>query len=68
METHNEDPERLARYLNQLVFCLYSEDAGVLPEGLFTRIVAQPLPGASNLRRGDTQPVQINGDWWACRG
>ncbi|MCY4558431.1 MAG: class I SAM-dependent DNA methyltransferase [Chloroflexi bacterium] len=34
-------PERLARYLNQLVFCLYSEDAGLLPEGLFTRIVAQ---------------------------
>ena len=41
MEAHNEDPERLARYLNQLVFCLYSEDAGLLPEGLFTRIVAQ---------------------------
>ena len=34
-------PERLARYLNQLVFCLYSEDAGLLPEGLFTRIVGQ---------------------------
>ena len=33
--------ERLARYLNQLVFCLYSEDAGLLPEGLFTRIVQQ---------------------------
>ena len=41
MEMHNEDPERLARYLNQLVFCLYSEDAGLLPEGLFTRVVAQ---------------------------
>ena len=41
MEAQNEDPERLARYLNQLVFCLYSEDAGLLPEGLFTRIVAQ---------------------------
>ena len=41
METHNEDPEHLARYLNQLVFCLYSEDAGLLPEGLFTRVVAQ---------------------------
>ena len=41
MEARNEDPERLARYLNQLVFCLYSEDAGLLPEGLFTRIVAQ---------------------------
>ena len=34
-------PERLARYLNQLVFCLYAEDAGLLPDGLFTRIVAQ---------------------------
>ena len=41
MEQRNEDPERLARYLNQLVFCLYAEDAGLLPEGLFTRIVAQ---------------------------
>ena len=39
MERHDVDPERLARYLNQLVFCLYSEDAGLLPEGLFTRIV-----------------------------
>ena len=41
METRNEDPERLARYLNQLVFCLYSEDAGLLPAGLFTRVVQQ---------------------------
>ena len=41
METRNEDQERLARYLNQLVFCLYSEDAGLLPDGLFGRVVAQ---------------------------
>ena len=41
MEARNEDPERLARYLNQLVFCLYSEDAGLLPDRLFTRIVSQ---------------------------
>ena len=41
MEARNEDTERLAHYLNQLVFCLYSEDAGLLPDGLFTRIVAQ---------------------------
>ena len=41
MEARNEDPERLARYLNQLVFCLYAEDAGLLPDGLFARIVRQ---------------------------
>ena len=39
MEQHNEDPERLARYLNQIVFCLYAEDAGLLPDGLFSEIV-----------------------------
>ena len=41
MEKHSVDPEKLARYLNQIVFCLYAEDAGLLPEGLFSRIVRQ---------------------------
>ena len=39
MEQHTADPEALARYLNQIMFCLYAEDAGLLPGGLFTRIV-----------------------------
>ena len=41
MEKHNEDTEKLARYLNQIVFCLYAEDAGLLPSGVFTQIVSQ---------------------------
>ena len=41
MEQHTADPELLARYLNQIMFCLYAEDAGLLPEGLFTRIVRE---------------------------
>ena len=41
MEKHNVDPEKLARYLNQIVFCLYAEDAELLPKGLFTSIVNQ---------------------------
>ena len=39
MEQYSPDPEKLARYLNQLVFCLYAEDAGLLPKELFTQIV-----------------------------
>ena len=44
MERSNADPsassgEKLARYLNQIMFCLYAEDAGLLPSGLFTQIV-----------------------------
>ena len=41
MEQGSEDPEKLARYLNQIVFCLYAEDAGLLPSGVFTQIVSQ---------------------------
>ena len=41
MEKRIDEPEKLARYLNQIVFCLYAEDAGLLPGGLFTRIVRQ---------------------------
>ena len=41
MEDHTGDPEKLARYLNQIVFCLYAEAAGLLPGGLFTEIVRQ---------------------------
>ena len=32
-------PERLARYLNQIVFCLYAQDAGLLDKNLFTEAV-----------------------------
>ena len=38
MEQRNQDPEKLARYLNQIIFCLYAEDAGLLPEDLFSQV------------------------------
>ena len=39
MERRGRGGERLARYLNQIVFCLYAEDAGLLRENLFSDIV-----------------------------
>ena len=41
MERRNEDLEKLARYLNQIVFCLYAEDAGLLPKNLFSGILRE---------------------------
>ena len=38
---YNVDPERLARYLNQVIFCLYAEDANLLKDNVFTRIVSR---------------------------
>ena len=39
MEQRGGGGERLARYLNQIVFCLYAEDAGLLRDNLFSDIV-----------------------------
>ncbi len=39
MEQRTDDSERLARYLNQIVFCLYAEDAGLLAGNPFSEIV-----------------------------
>ncbi len=44
MENSDVDSNRLARFLNQIVFCLYIEDTdeiGLLPKGLFTDIAKQ---------------------------
>ena len=41
MEQRSEDLEKLARYLNQIVFCLYAEDAGLLPKNLFSGILRE---------------------------
>jgi len=32
-------PERVARFLTRLLFCLFAEDIGLLPKGLFTRLL-----------------------------
>ena len=39
MERLEADPETLARYMNQIIFCLYAEGAGLLQEQIFTQTV-----------------------------
>ena len=41
MERRNEDPEKVARYLNQIIFSLYAQDAGLLPGGLITETLRE---------------------------
>ena len=52
MEQHDEDPEKLAQYLNQIVFCLYAEDAGLLPNSVFTELVRQQFRNPELFNRG----------------
>ena len=55
MEGQSSDPEALALHLNRIIFCLYAEDAGLLPEGLFANILYtnRERPDLSNLAIAD---------------
>ena len=42
----------LAQYLNQIIFCLYAEDAGLLPDGAFTGLVVKQRREPERFRQG----------------
>ena len=37
------DPLGVAHFVNRLVFCMYAEDVGLLPDNLFTRMLEQAI-------------------------
>ena len=39
LQERGEPPRVVAHFLNRLVFCMFAEEARLLPEGLFTRLV-----------------------------
>ncbi len=41
LQRYGEEPQPIAHFLIRLLFCLFAEDTGLLPGGLFTRIIAQ---------------------------
>lgn len=55
LQERNEEPRAVAHFLNRLVFCMFAEDAGLLPKELFTRTVraAQGRPAAAQAQLAD---------------
>ncbi|HOW77385.1 MAG TPA: class I SAM-dependent DNA methyltransferase [Candidatus Competibacteraceae bacterium] len=43
LRERGHDPQAVAHFLNRLLFCLFAEDAGLLPQRLFTRLLDQGL-------------------------
>jgi len=39
LRTAGHDPEKAAHFLIRILFCLFAEDVGLLPEGLFTKLI-----------------------------
>ena len=52
---YGADPSKireLAQYLNQIIFCLYAEDSGLLPDGAFTGLVVNQRREPERFRQG----------------
>jgi type II restriction/modification system DNA methylase subunit YeeA len=43
LQDRGQDPRAVAHFLNRIVFCMFAEDARLLPDGLFTRVVRATL-------------------------
>ncbi len=39
LQSRGQAPEKVAHFINKVVFCLFAEDIGILPANLFTRIL-----------------------------
>jgi hypothetical protein len=39
LRSRGHDPQRVAHFLNKLLFCMFAQDAGLLPPGLLERLV-----------------------------
>lgn len=40
LRRYGEEPQRIAHFLIRLLFCLFAEDIGLLPNGLFSKLIA----------------------------
>ncbi len=38
LRSRGNDPEAVAHFLDRILFCLFAEDAGLLPKGIFSRL------------------------------
>ena len=47
LRDRGHDPQEVAHFVNRLVFCMFAEDVGLLPNHMFTRMLeqARPAPG-----------------------
>lgn len=39
LHSQQHDPQRVAHFINKVLFCLFAEDIGILPKKLFTRLL-----------------------------
>ena len=51
LRDRGHDPQAVAHFVNRLVFCMFADDVGLLPDHMFTRMLRHALPAPT--RFGD---------------
>jgi hypothetical protein len=51
LRSRGNDPDAVAHFLDRILFCLFAEDAGLLPKGIFSRL-SQASHGKSDVFTG----------------
>jgi hypothetical protein len=66
LRKYGEEPHQIAHFLIRLLFCLFAEDIGLLPERLFNRLVSQTrhLPGAFTNQLRQLFGAMTSGAWF----
>ena len=63
LRERGHDPQAVAHFVNRLVFCMFADDVGLLPDHMFTRMLrhAQPAPERFTELAGDLFEVMVTG-------
>ncbi len=51
MGKYGHEPQAVAHFLIRVLFCLFAEDVGILPNQLFSRLLSQPSQNAARLQQ-----------------
>ena len=51
LRARGHDPQQVAHFVNRLVFCMFAEDVGLLPNEMFTRMLETGAAAAREVRR-----------------
>ena len=63
LRERGHDPQPVAHFVNRLVFCMFADDVGLLPDHMFTRMLrhARPAPERFTELAGDLFEVMATG-------
>lgn len=50
LRKYGEDPQQVAHFLIRILFCLFAQDIGLLPQGMFARLIEQTRNSSRDLK------------------